>query len=723
MRHAQAHAIAALAARAAGRASGAPAAAATGATRSPVAPRKIITEGPPPAAIANPRAATPSLLPMLAAWRRALHASAPPSSPGRRGFAAAAAAAAHPLPVAPPADGDDDDEAASSSSSFDGGDAHARRLRELQQQPGQQQIPRRRQLDLSRVPMLDIKGTGGCSSASASGGSSSSTTATTSKPVRAAPPPLDWREVVRRARAAASSSPSSPHPLTDLHGRAHDYLRISLTERCNLRCSYCMPPEGVALTPSPELLTPAEVQRLARLFVRAGVTKIRLTGGEPTVRRDLADVVAALAELQGEGLRQIALTSNGVALERQLPRLRAAGLTHLNVSLDTLSPRRFERLTRRPADAHARVLGALDAALELGFGGELGGGGAPPPPSASAAAPAGVKLNVVVVRGVNDDEVEALASLTRAAPLNVRYIEYMPFDGNAWGQGKGMVPYAELRARADAYAARALAAQAQAQMQMRMQMEQEQPAHAAGAAGLGATLPPFSLQQQQQQQQAATGAPWPLGGGGGGGGAWGGPGAASAAPALRFAAAAAYHGLAAGSGAWEQQQHQQQQQQQQHQQQRQHQEQRRRPSGLLARAAAEADAALPLTPPPHAAAGALSFSAGAPLLALRRLDDHPSEVAKNFRAPGHAGTLSFVTSMTSHFCGGCTRLRLLADGALKVCLFGANEVSLRDAARGGATDDELLCVVGAAVRRKKASHAGMHEIARTSNRPMITIGG
>lgn len=178
------------------------------------------------------------------------------------------------------------------------------------------------------------------------------------------------------------------------------------------------------------------------------------------------------------------------------------------------------------------------------------------------------------------------------------------------------------------------------------------------------------------------------------------------------ATAAAYHRLAgAGGGAdvWEQQQQQQQ-------------GRRRPPAGPVTSFAAEAAAALPLTPPPPPPASA-PFSATSPLLALRRLDDHPSEVAKNFRAPGHAGTLSFVTSMTSHFCGGCSRLRLLADGALKVCLFGASEVSLRDACRGGATDGELMAVVGAAVRRKKASHAGMHEIARTSNRPMITIGG
>ena len=640
----------------------------------------------------NPSASR-SLLPALAAWQRALHA------PSDRREAAAAAAAAHPLP-APSEDEDEADE--------DGGE-HARRLREMEQQQQQQQQQQRRRLDLSQVPMLDVRGRGGCASSSPSAPAAASST-----PVRAAPPPLDWREVVRRARAARDldSTRQQDHDqhLTDLFGRKHDYLRISLTERCNLRCSYCMPEEGVALTPSSSLLDPKEVQRLARLFVRAGVKKIRLTGGEPTVRRDLAEVVARLGDLREEGLEAIALTSNGVALERQLVSLKRAGLTHLNVSLDTLSPARFERLARRPADAHARVLGALDAALELGFGGSLQEGTAATatvrhpeddggfsasssslPSSSSmaataaAAAPRGVKLNVVVVRGVNDDEVELFSALTRHAPLNVRFIEYMPFDGNAWGEGKGMVPYAELRARADTYAARALA---------------EEQLAAMAAAALPFPLP------------VATAA---LGGAGGGvGGLLAGLSPPHPRGVIGSFAAAAYHALAGG---WDVKEEQQQQQQQTRRQ--------RAAPGPVARFAADVGAdALPLVPPPASSTSpAHLYTADRTLLALRRLDDHPSEVAKNFRAPGHAGTLSFVTSMTSHFCGGCSRLRLLADGALKVCLFGASEVSLRDAVRGGATDDDLLAVVSAAVRRKKASHAGMHEIARTSNRPMITIGG
>jgi molybdenum cofactor biosynthesis enzyme MoaA len=707
--------LAALAARAGGRASAAaPASHHVGWGCG--APSTALSSAPPrgPGAFAIPdhslggSSSSGSLLPALVAWQRALHA---PSD--RRSAAAAAAAAAHPLPM--PSEDDDEEEEQASTRHQQQQQQHARRLREMEQQQQQQQPPRRR-LDLSQVPMLDVRGAGGCAS------SSSPSPAAAAAPVRAAPPPLDWRAVVQRARAAnaAAAAAPAPAPLTDLFGRHHDYLRISLTERCNLRCSYCMPEEGVALTPQSHLLSPTEVQRLARLFVRAGVKKIRLTGGEPTVRRDLREVVARLSDLRDEGLESIALTSNGVALERQLAGLKEAGLTHLNVSLDTLSAARFERLARRPAEAHARVLSALDAALEVGFGGTLqdrdrfsggqeekdeeargagafaaggGGGGAlsssapfsSSSPAAAAAlaaaAPRGVKLNVVVVRGVNDDEVELFSALTRRAPLNVRFIEYMPFDGNAWGQGKGMVPYAELRGRADAYAARALA--------------EEQLAAIASAAL------PFPL-------PVATAAGYGCGGGGSGGGLLAGAASAARGAGGVFGfAAAAYHRLAGGTTR------------------RRDQPRERPPPGHVSRFAADVAAAdaLPLVPPPSSPCSSSLYAADRPLLALRRLDDHPSEVAKNFRAPGHAGTLSFVTSMTHHFCGGCSRLRLLADGALKVCLFGANEVSLRDAVRGGATDDDLLAVVGAAVRRKKASHAGMHEIARTSNRPMITIGG
>ena len=135
--------------------------------------------------------------------------------------------------------------------------------------------------------------------------------------------------------------------LTDSHDRFHNYLRISITERCNLRCTYCMPSEGIDLTPNNKLLTSDEILRLARLFVSQGVTKIRLTGGEPTVRKDCVELVEELGKLRSVGLKEIAMTSNGIALWRKLERMVAGGLTHLNLSLDTLDPFKYQIITRR----------------------------------------------------------------------------------------------------------------------------------------------------------------------------------------------------------------------------------------------------------------------------------------------------------------------------------------------------------------------------------------
>ena len=135
--------------------------------------------------------------------------------------------------------------------------------------------------------------------------------------------------------------------LLDTHGRAHTYLRISLTERCNLRCLYCMPEDGVELAPRSALLTSEEIVRLARLFVRAGVTKIRLTGGEPTIRADLEDIVSALSDLRADGLEDVAMTTNGIATHRRLGALRRAGLTRVNVSLDTLDDAKARRIIDR----------------------------------------------------------------------------------------------------------------------------------------------------------------------------------------------------------------------------------------------------------------------------------------------------------------------------------------------------------------------------------------
>ncbi|KAJ4830801.1 GTP 3',8-cyclase, mitochondrial [Turnera subulata] len=333
------------------------------------------------------------------------------------------------------------------------------------------------------------------------------------------------------------SSDHASDMLTDSFGRMHSYLRISLTERCNLRCQYCMPAEGVELTPSSQLLSHNEIVHLASLFVSSGVDKIRLTGGEPTLRKDIEDICFSLSSLKG--LKTLAMTTNGITLARKLPKLKECGLTKLNISLDTLVPAKFEFLTRRKG--HDRVMESINVAVESGYN--------------------PVKVNCVVMRGYNDDEICDFVRLTRDRPINVRFIEFMPFDGNVWNVKK-LVPFSEM------------------------------------------------LDTVEKQFKS-----------------------------------------------------------------------------------------------------------------LKRVQDHPSETAKNFQIEGHIGTVSFITSMTEHFCAGCNRLRLLADGNFKVCLFGPSEVSLRDPLRGGADDHELRRIIGAAVKRKKASHAGMFDIAKTANRPMIHIGG
>ena len=151
--------------------------------------------------------------------------------------------------------------------------------------------------------------------------------------------------------------------LVDSFGRLHTYLRISISERCNLRCQYCMPAEGVELTPGPELLSKDEIVRLANLFVNNGVNKIRLTGGEPTIRRDIEDICLQLSEMKE--LKTLAITTNGITLARKLPKLKECGLTAVNISLDTLVPAKFEFMTRRKG--HEKVIESINAAVDLGY--------------------------------------------------------------------------------------------------------------------------------------------------------------------------------------------------------------------------------------------------------------------------------------------------------------------------------------------------------------------
>ncbi|KAG6725023.1 hypothetical protein I3842_02G012900 [Carya illinoinensis] len=223
--------------------------------------------------------------------------------------------------------------------------------------------------------------------------------------------------------AALSHDTLKDNPVSDMlvdsFGRLHTYLRISLTERCNLRCQYCMPAEGVELTPGPRLLSQNEIVRLANLFVSSGVDKIRLTGGEPTIRKDIEEICLQLSNLKG--LKTLAMTTNGITLSKKLSKLKECGLSALNISLDTLVPSKFEFMTRRKG--HERVMESINTAIALGYN--------------------PVKVNCVVMRGFNDDEILDFIELTRERPINIRFIEFMPFDGNVWNVKK-LVPYSEM---------------------------------------------------------------------------------------------------------------------------------------------------------------------------------------------------------------------------------------------------------------------------------------
>jgi molybdenum cofactor biosynthesis protein A len=343
-----------------------------------------------------------------------------------------------------------------------------------------------------------------------------------------------------QSRLRQSPSLPDPNPLTDTFARKHTYLRISLTERCNLRCSYCMPAEGVPLTALPALLTADEIVRLASLFVAAGVTKIRLTGGEPLVRPDLPSIAHRLGHLPGVDI--LAITTNALVLKRTIPALVAARVSNINISLDTLVAPKFELITRRRG--HSAVLAGLQAALDADF--------------------KSVKLNCVVMKGINDDELADFCNLTRDYRVDVRFIEFMPFDGNHWSDDR-FLSYADM---------------------------------------------------------------------------------------LEII--------------------------------------------------------------------------GGHFGALERATDSANDTCKHFRIPGHKGRIGFITSMTNHFCGSCNRLRITADGNIKVCLFGSDELSLRDAMRAGATDEQLAGLIGQAVKGKHFALGGnrdMYEINKNVKRGMSLIGG
>lgn len=193
--------------------------------------------------------------------------------------------------------------------------------------------------------------------------------------------------------------------LIDRFGRTHRYLRISLTEHCNLRCSYCMPLEGVKLAPKSHLMTHEEIFTIAKTFVKHGITKIRLTGGEPLIRKDFDCILTQLATLPVT----LSLTTNGVNVDQYIPLLKKIGMSTINISLDTLNPKRFKEITHR--DYFDRVNKNMQLLLQAGLE---------------------VKVNVVLMKGVNDDEILDFIRLTEKFPYTIRFIEFMPFDGNRW---------------------------------------------------------------------------------------------------------------------------------------------------------------------------------------------------------------------------------------------------------------------------------------------------
>jgi cyclic pyranopterin phosphate synthase len=205
-------------------------------------------------------------------------------------------------------------------------------------------------------------------------------------------------------------------PLTDLHQRTHHSLRISIVDKCDLRCTYCMPEDQHFLRRE-ELMTREEIGTIARLFVeRYGITRIRLTGGEPLVRPDAVDVVRDLAQLDVP----LGLTTNALTLHKHMKGLVDAGLRNLNISLDTFDAERFKRITRR--DGFDTVWNNIRMALTQDLR---------------------VKVNMVVMRGVNDDELLRFVELTRDHDIHVRFIEFMPFAGNGWGRER-VYTYAEM---------------------------------------------------------------------------------------------------------------------------------------------------------------------------------------------------------------------------------------------------------------------------------------
>jgi cyclic pyranopterin phosphate synthase len=224
----------------------------------------------------------------------------------------------------------------------------------------------------------------------------------------------------QRLHAGGAAMPDEG-PLVDTFGRIHTDLRISVTDRCNFRCTYCMPDEGIEFAPTSDLLTLDEISRVTRVAKRLGIRSIRLTGGEPLVRKGIVDIVAAISEI---GFDDLAMTSNGTSLSRLAPSLAAAGLRRVNISCDSLRPDRFAAIRRR--GQLATTLAAMDAAEDAGL--------------------VPLKINVVLLIGENDDEVYDLVEFGREKSRFVRFIEFMPLDADGNWQRDRVIAGADVLA-------------------------------------------------------------------------------------------------------------------------------------------------------------------------------------------------------------------------------------------------------------------------------------
>lgn len=323
----------------------------------------------------------------------------------------------------------------------------------------------------------------------------------------------------------------------DAYGRQMTYLRISLTDRCNFRCVYCMPATGMKFQPRDEMLTDEELIRLVGLFARSGFTKLRLTGGEPTIRPHVEDLIRRMKQFPG--IEEISMTTNGLLLSRMADDLRAAGLDRINVSIDTLDPVRFKFMTR--GGRLDLVLAGIEAAEQAGIG--------------------PIKLNTVVVRGQNEQDVAKMAALSVDRPWEVRFLEIMPMEGVGMVFDEGLVTTEETKARLESHFGR-----------------------------------------------------------------------------------------------------------------------------------------------------------------LEPVASNPSDPARLWRIPGALGTIGFISPVSEPFCQFCNRVRLTADGKLRLCLLRNDEIDLREAVRSGSSDEEILRALRAGIWRKPWGH-GLAEGDFDIGRGMSQIGG